>query len=125
VTLLTAKKKRISRAVGKQWKRVKRAKSAVDTRTTDRSLHQLRKAVKRYRYSLEALGKPVKRLKKVQQVLGEHQDSVVSRIELRTLGVRTHLSGENGFTFGLLHGLERCDAERARAMLPKAWRRVR
>jgi hypothetical protein len=32
---------------------------------------------------------------------------------LRELGVVAHLSGENGFTFGLLHGLERAHGEAA------------
>lgn len=124
VTPLTVKKE-TSRALRKQHKRMIRAKSAVDSDMTGRSLHELRNKVKRYRYTMEALGKPVKPLKKLQQVLGEHQDSVVARTELRTLGAQAHLAGENGFTFGLLHGIERSDAERARASLPKAWRRAR
>jgi hypothetical protein len=38
---------------------------------------------------------------------------VVARRLLRDLGVRAHLSGENGFTFGRLHGLEEAGAQRS------------
>jgi hypothetical protein len=44
-------------------------------------------------------------------VLGEHQDSIRSQEVLRQLGVTAHLSGENGFTFGLLLGAERQRAD--------------
>ncbi|MGH2603494.1 MAG: CHAD domain-containing protein, partial [Dehalococcoidia bacterium] len=78
-------------------------------------LHEVRKAAKRTRYAAESVapvfGKPAKRLAKrmerLQDVLGEHQDSIVNRDALRRLGVAAHLSGENGFTFGLLHEHER------------------
>jgi hypothetical protein len=53
--------------------------------------------------------------KKIQKVLGEHQDSVVALGTLRTLGARAgSTAGENGFTFGLLYGLELQAARRAR-----------
>jgi CHAD domain-containing protein len=45
-------------------------------------------------------------MKALQTVLGDHQDSVVTRELLRTLGVQAFLAGENGFTFGRLHALE-------------------
>jgi CHAD domain-containing protein len=77
----------------------------------------------RLRYASEmaapALGDPwravAERCEAVQDLLGEHQDTVVSRSTLRELGVQAHLSGENGFTFGRLHALEQvraADAER-------------
>jgi CHAD domain-containing protein len=46
----------------------------------------------------------------IQDLLGEHQDTVVARQSLREIGVRAHLSGENGFTFGRLHSLEEARA---------------
>ncbi|MGH4013015.1 MAG: hypothetical protein ACRDSL_03605 [Pseudonocardiaceae bacterium] len=51
-----------------------------------------------------------------------HQDSVVTRDALRQLGVVAHLSGENGFTFGLLHGLERSRGEAAQRRYDPALR---
>jgi CHAD domain-containing protein len=82
------------------------------------ALHDVRKATKRLRYASESavpvLGDRADALssqaKTVQKVLGEHQDSVVARQVLRDLGVRAHLSGENGFTFGRLHALEEAGA---------------
>ena len=88
------------------------------------ALHRARKAAKRARYAGELtrglVGKKkgkkrVAEYKKVQQVLGEHQDSVVALGILRTLGARAgSTGGENGFTFGLLYGLELQAARRAR-----------
>ncbi|TQC48879.1 hypothetical protein EEB14_12985 [Rhodococcus sp. WS4] len=53
--------------------------------------------------------------KKLQEVLGEHQDSVVSAGILRPLGARAGtIPGESGFTFGLLYGLERRAAQHVR-----------
>ncbi len=90
----------------------------------DEALHRARKAAKRARYAAELtrglVGKKkgkkrVAAYKKVQKVLGEHQDSVVALGTLRALGARAgSTDGENGFTFGLLYGLELQAARRAR-----------
>lgn len=87
------------------------------------ALHDVRKAAKRARYAAEAVapvfGAPATELavamERLQEVLGEQQDSLVTREALRELGVQAHLAGENGFTFGRLHGLEVGRAERAEA----------
>jgi CHAD domain-containing protein len=50
----------------------------------------------------------------LQEVLGEHQDAVVTRDMLRDIGGRAHLAGENGFTYGFLAGLEQARGEQAR-----------
>ncbi|HEY0950875.1 CYTH and CHAD domain-containing protein, partial [Nocardioides sp.] len=103
----------------KRVRRRHRAYLAADSSDRrDRALHDVRKAAKRLRYSAE-IALPVfgdraaelaARAKAVQQVLGEHQDTVVARQTLRDLGVRAHLGGENGFTFGRLHALEESHA---------------
>jgi hypothetical protein len=49
----------------------------------------------------------------VQEVLGEHQDSVVTRDVLRELGAGSSRAGQNGFTFGRLHGWRRRGRRRA------------
>jgi hypothetical protein len=41
---------------------------------------------------------------------------------LRAYGVQAHLSGENGFTFGQLHALERRRADRAEQEFRAAWK---
>ncbi|MFI6701137.1 CHAD domain-containing protein [Streptomyces sp. NPDC050509] len=95
----------------------------------DLALHEARKAAKRVRYAAEAavpaLGKPAKRfarrIKAVQTVLGDHQDSVVAREVLRDLAVRAHAAGESAFTWGLLYGQEETQAERREHELPRVW----
>jgi CHAD domain-containing protein len=99
----------------------------------DLALHEMRKAAKRLRYTVEAVqpavGKPAarlrKRLKAVQQLLGEHQDTAVSRPVLRELAGQTHLEGGNGFTYGLMYAAEAARAEQAENDLPSAWTRMR
>ncbi|MEU9286185.1 CYTH and CHAD domain-containing protein [Streptomyces sp. NPDC048275] len=95
----------------------------------DAALHQARKAAKKTRYATEparaSLGKPAKRLgkrvKAVQKVLGDHQDSVVARDALRHLALAAHAAGEPGFTWGLLYGQEQAVAEGRERELPTAW----
>ncbi|MFF2525560.1 CYTH and CHAD domain-containing protein [Streptomyces liangshanensis] len=95
----------------------------------DVALHEARKAAKRARYAGEAakpvLGRPAKRftdrMKAVQTVLGDHQDSVVAREALRALAVKAHAAGETAFTWGLLYGQEEAQAERRERELPVVW----
>lgn len=102
----------------RDWKRLRRAAGAFDRAEgpgpRDAALHEVRKAAKRLRYGAEAaepaLGEPAAELAKaaegVQDLLGEHQDSVVAREVIRQIAVRAYLDGENAFTFGRLHALE-------------------
>ncbi|MEV6752103.1 CYTH and CHAD domain-containing protein [Streptomyces sp. NPDC051214] len=95
----------------------------------DVAMHEARKAAKRARYAGEAatpaLGKPAgkfaKRMKAVQSVLGDHQDSVVARDALRTLAIQAHLAGETAFTWGLLYGQEEAAATDRERELPGVW----
>jgi CHAD domain-containing protein len=95
----------------------------------DAALHTARKAAKRARYAAEAarkvLGKPAKahiaRFTEVQQVLGEHQDSVLAREALLRIATQAHQAGEPSFSYGVLHEREAAlaaDSERALARLP-------
>ncbi|MFE5242567.1 MULTISPECIES: CYTH and CHAD domain-containing protein [unclassified Streptomyces] len=98
----------------------------------DVAMHEARKAAKRVRYAAEAakpaLGKPAKkfarRMKSVQTVLGDHQDSVVARDALRTLAVQAHGAGESAFTWGLLYGREEAAAAARERELPGTWARA-
>ena len=95
----------------------------------DTALHEARKSAKKTRYAAEparaSLGKPAKRLgkrvKAVQKVLGDHQDSVVARDALRKLALAAHAAGEPGFTWGLLYGQEQGVATERERELPAAW----
>ncbi|MEU7342076.1 CYTH and CHAD domain-containing protein [Streptomyces sp. NPDC007074] len=101
-------------------------------RERDTALHEARKAAKKTRYATEpardSLGKPAlrlgKRVKAVQQVLGEHQDSVVARAALRKVALRAHAAGEPGFTWGLLYGREQAAADQAERELQLVWARA-
>ncbi|MGW0962048.1 CYTH and CHAD domain-containing protein [Streptomyces gelaticus] len=98
----------------------------------DVALHEARKAAKRARYAAEAarpaLGRPAKRfakrMKAVQSLLGDHQDSVVAREALRALAVQAHAAGESAFTWGLLYGREEAAAAAREQELPEVWERA-
>lgn len=102
----------------------KRLDEAIEPGADDELLHRARKTGKRFRYVAE-LATPVvgdeatakvKRAKKLQELLGEHQDSVVSVETLRRLGARAGTKpGSNGFTYGVLLAMELQRAGRARA----------
>jgi CHAD domain-containing protein len=125
--------KSVARAYRRVESRMRDADSQPAGEPRNLSLHETRKAAKRLRYATEAvkptLGKPAKRmqrrLKKVQNLLGEHQDTVVSRPVLRQLAVQAHLDGGNGFTYGLMYAAEAARADRAEQDLPAAWKRLR
>ncbi len=108
----------VARADKKLDKRVEEAAEACRTNDeeADELLHRARKTSKRHRYVVElaqpVLGakaeKIVARRKKLQDVLGDYQDSHVAAAFIRELGARvgTH-EGQNGFTYGVLLGTER------------------
>ncbi|MFF8290669.1 CHAD domain-containing protein [Streptomyces sp. NPDC016309] len=109
--------------------RVDRALALPAGHDRDVAMHQARKTAKRVRYAAESatpvLGKPAKRLgkrvKAVQKVLGDHQDSVVARATLRDIAVHAHAAGETAFTWGLLHGQEEASAAERERELPAVW----
>lgn len=75
------------------------------------------------------LGKPAKKqqkaLKKVQKLLGEHQDSVVAREALLRIAAETRADGGDTFPFGAAYQLERHRAAEVEARLPRTWRKAR
>jgi CHAD domain-containing protein len=123
----------IAKAVRKDFRKVSALiEQAADLETgTDRdvALHEARKKAKRTRYAAEAagpvLGKPaktmVKSMKALQNLLGEHQDSVMARQTLRELSAVAHAAGESAFSYGVLHEREEQRAVRVEAELPGVW----
>ncbi|MEV7000585.1 CYTH and CHAD domain-containing protein [Streptomyces sp. NPDC093982] len=95
----------------------------------DVAIHEARKKTKRTRYAAEAavpaLGKPakslVKTMKSLQNLLGEHQDSVMARNTLSELSAVAHAAGESAFTYGLLYGREEHRAAAVEDQLPGVW----
>jgi CHAD domain-containing protein len=104
-------------------KAVKAAKTAVDR---DAALHRIRKAAKRVRYAAAAANKTkiAKRAKTIQTVLGDHQDSVVSRAHLVQQADAAFAAGQDTFTYGLLYAREVDLATQSRAALRPALRKL-
>jgi CHAD domain-containing protein len=123
--------RKASRPAAKELpKHVRRAYRKTRRRVAEDTPHRARKAAKRYRYALEvAGGKKARRARKaakdLTKVLGEHQDGVMAQPLLRELGMRAHLAGENGFTFGLLLEQERARCAEVERVYPEYWKRVR
>jgi CHAD domain-containing protein len=121
-TRLTAEKLH-KRAAKAERKADRRLSAAIDD--DDGALHRARKAAKRARYAAElrrpleksgAVKKAQKHYKRIQRVLGDHQDSVVASDALRRFALTAGTTpGENGFTYGLLYAREQQIAEAARA----------
>ncbi|MGW3203457.1 CYTH and CHAD domain-containing protein [Streptomyces sp. NPDC001135] len=98
----------------------------------DLAVHEARKKAKRTRYAAEAatpaLGKPARTLtkgmKSLTTLLGDHQDSVMTRLTLRELSAVAHAAGESTFTYGVLYGREEARAAQAEAELPGLWKEI-
>lgn len=112
-----------------EFRRLRRAADALGADPPDEQLHALRIDVKRARYGAELaaheLGKPgaafVEAAKRLQDVLGEHQDAVVAEERLRAwAGVHP----EAAFAAGRLVEYQRVRCLRARATWRDAWREL-
>jgi CHAD domain-containing protein len=121
------------RAARKQARRrMRRAWRTAPGHERDLALHRARKSARRARYAAEAAapaagGKAarfVKRMKRVQSVLGEHQDAVIARGVVRELGIAAHLAGENAFTYGLLYERDACAAGPLQAQARRTWKKA-
>jgi CHAD domain-containing protein len=96
------------------YQRVRKAAKAAKAGThesnhdRDEALHRIRKRAKRLRYTAAATGadEVSERAKAIQVLLGDHQDSVVSREHLSHQAEAAHTSGEDTFTYGLLYQRE-------------------
>jgi CHAD domain-containing protein len=96
-------------AAGKKvHKAAKAARRAAGGADRDDAIHRIRKRAKRLRYTADATGakKVSKRAKKLQSLLGDHQDSVVSREHLLQQAQAAHTAAEDTFTYGLLYQRE-------------------
>jgi CHAD domain-containing protein len=119
----------IAKALRRSRRAYKAAFAVPPGHERDEQIHEMRKSAKRLRYLAEvaqpALGKPAKHLvksvKAVQELLGEHQDSVVARGLLRELGAAAAAEGANGFAFGWLLRDEQARAEQVERDLDARW----
>jgi CHAD domain-containing protein len=123
-------------AVRRSYVRTRRRMRAALTKPAgparDDALHAARKAAKRARYAAEAAvpvsEKAARRfagqMKKVQSVLGDHQDAVNARALARDLGVEANLAGESAFSFGTLYDLIDHEAHEHQHKARRAWKRA-
>lgn len=120
--------------VREDWRRLRRRVEALDgAEDRDRAFHEVRKAAKRLLYTAESLepvwGKDAKRLRKaakrITTVLGERQDTVLSRADLVGLAAGAVAAGESGFTYARLHAREQGRADELDLAFEDAWTVVR
>jgi CHAD domain-containing protein len=116
-------------SIDSAYKKVRKAaRAAAEAPESDRddALHRIRKRAKRLRYTAAAMGedKVSSRAKTIQTLLGDHQDSVVSRQHLSQQAEAAHAAGEDTFTYGLLYQQEDDLAERSREQVGDALKKL-
>jgi CHAD domain-containing protein len=116
--------------VGSAWQRLaKVARRLTRPDATDEDWHQVRIAAKQARYSAEAVvpfyGKPAKRLGRaaedVQEVLGEHQDAVITGALVRRLASAPR-AGAYAFTLGVIFSRQQAVIDRTREEFAGVWK---
>jgi CHAD domain-containing protein len=109
----------LAKPVRQAARRLQRALDAVSgAQDRDTAIHEARKATKRARYAAEAavpaLGgaarRQAARAKELQELLGDHHDSVVARSVLLELAGKARTAGEDTFTYGLMYQRQACQA---------------
>ena len=118
----------LAKPVRRAARRLLRALAAVPAAgDRDAAIHEARKAAKRARYAAEAavpaLGSTASRqaaqAKDLQQLLGDHHDSVVARTVLLDLAAKARAVGEDTFTYGLMYQRQACQAASIEQALPR------
>ena len=122
----------VGRLVSKQRKRLRKEVRALDVDSdspaAEAALHEVRKSAKRLRYAAEAaapiFGKRASTLARaaedIQESLGDHHDSVVTRELLRELAASHR--GKSAFTYGRLHALEQLAGDESREKFFRGWK---
>jgi CHAD domain-containing protein len=107
----------------RELKKLRKRVDGTNEDAPDDELHALRKRGKRVRYAYELASKDavVKRAKALQDVLGEHQDSVVAETALRDLASATP---QAAMVAGRLIERERTRRADARSSWRTAWKRL-
>jgi CHAD domain-containing protein len=107
--------------------RARAVEEAADEHELDEALHRVRKAAKRLRYVAAATGNTAVSAdaKTIQSVLGDHQDSVVSRAHLLEEATAARAAGEDTFTYGVLYQREEDLALQCREKLAAALKSLR
>jgi CHAD domain-containing protein len=124
--------RRVTRSYSRLRRLVKAANAEPGGAERGELLHEARKAAKRARYAGESVS-PVfgpdatafaEAMERVQEALGEHHDSVVTRERLRHLGLDAPTTAD-AFVYGRLHALEELRTERSEEQFAAAWKNAR
>jgi CHAD domain-containing protein len=116
---------------GREWRKLRKTVKALPEEPTDADLHAARIKAKRARYAAELAAPDVGRsaerfvdlVKKLQDVLGEHQDAAVAEGRLRALAGEPP-SPRAGFVAGLLVERQHARRQGARAAFAECWPEV-
>ncbi|MFG2000344.1 CHAD domain-containing protein [Spirillospora sp. NPDC048911] len=123
-------RKIVARARRKMIRKYKAAEALPEGPDRDAALHGTRKAAKRLRYTAKAaepvLGKPARRIsrraKKLQDVLGAHQDRIVASEHLSRVENARADSPADGYTLGLLIAVQ--EGADTLEDLPGTWKKA-
>jgi CHAD domain-containing protein len=121
----------LAKIVRKQHRKLKHEVRALGSQPTDEALHEVRKTVKHARYAAELAerargskaGAYIKATKRLQDVLGEHQDAHVAEATLRELAEGA--PAQAAFAVGMLAERQQERRRQARAEFPAAWKAVK
>jgi CHAD domain-containing protein len=119
---------RLETAARAEYRRLRKTAKRLGAEPSDDELHRVRIKAKRARYAAEALGGEsafVRRAKDVQDVLGEQQDAAVAEERIRELVAQVRGTGRTALAAGRLIERQRERRASARAVWPKAWKRLR
>ena len=116
----------------REYRKLRKRVRALPETPTDEELHAVRVKAKRARYATELVvgevghvaERLVDRLKKLQDVLGEHQDAVIAEARLRALARET-TGRRSGFVAGLLVERQHARRQAARSAFQECWAEVR
>lgn len=126
---LTGDETTLATVFHREAKRMRRTFAALGAEPADDALHASRIAVKRARYAADLaaheLGRPGERFvtiaKRLQDILGDHQDAVFAEARIRRWAAS---DPAGGFAAGRLVQLERDRKAAARAAWPRTWRQL-
>lgn len=118
--------------VAKPWRDLRKQVEALGDDPEDEALHEVRKGAKQVRYSTEAVapvvGRPARKaakgVRRVQDDLGDHQDTVVAEGWLRSVVDAGDVTPAEAFALGLLVGGERARRAELRAAWSERWERA-
>jgi len=122
----------LPRIAARQFKKLRKAVKALPAEPSDEELHAVRIKVKRARYAAELaeeeVGRPASRFvdkaKKVQDILGEHQDAVVAESRIRAC-LRSIRSRPATWLRDRLIERQRTRRQKARKVFWKKWPRLK